>query len=288
MALFASILVPSSVWAMRYHVHPAGNDNSTGLTWATALANPQTAINADNATEVWVAAGVYTPTEMVYDNQTRNHAFYLRDAVAVYGGFSDTGTPAWEERDGSLYPTILSGDLDDNDNDTNANGIIEPALGEAVVGDNSFHVIFNYCKSTSLSTNAILDGFVITGGLANGAFPHDRGGGIDNNQDADPTIRNCVLIGNYATRGGAVVNQNGAQPRIIACRFESNTAERGGAMSCCPRQPFRNACSATTTPRVMAVPSVISNPMPLSVAAPLTPTPQTTKAARYSMIAARP
>ena len=216
--------------ATRYHVHPAGDDNNTGLTWTDAFASVQRGINADNATEVWVAEGVYTPTEQVYDNGTRNYAFYLRDNVAVYGGFADSGSPAWDDRDWILHQTILSGDLDNDDNDTNANGIIEPTLGEAIIGDNSYHVVFNYCPQSSLSAGAILDGVVVTAGSADNEFPHVRGGGINNVQDAHPTIRNCTLIGNYGARGGAICNQSGARPTIISCRFESNSSERGGAI----------------------------------------------------------
>lgn len=81
----------------------AFNDLQDGLDVATAA--------ADCPCEVWVAGGVYKPDRGTGD---RTMAFELVNDVGLYGGFA-----GWESRLDQRLPganeTILSGDLDDND-----------------------------------------------------------------------------------------------------------------------------------------------------------------------------
>jgi len=89
-----------------------------------------------------------------------------------------------------------------------------------------------------VTADANIDGFDVTGGNANGRWPHDGGGGICNT-GASPTITNCTFSYNNAfSHGGAIFNNSGASPTITNCTFFQNSAEHGGAI--------RNSNSGTT------------------------------------------
>ncbi|NEU70931.1 hypothetical protein GK091_28965, partial [Spirosoma agri] len=200
-----------------------------GSSWSNALGASQlqlainTAADCGGNRQVWVAAGVYKPT----NSSDRNASFSMRNGVAIYGGFAGTETalidrPAINPVTGQPASTTLSGDIG--------------SLG--TTSDNSFRVISNPA-SLSLTTTAVLDGFVITGG-AGGTL----GGGMFNDASS-PAIRNCSFVANSVlvtsgstSRGGAIYNGNGSSPQLTNCRFEGNSvsgsngsASYGGAIS---------------------------------------------------------
>lgn len=75
-----------------------GNDSNNGLSWSTAFASVQKAIDAANSAattdtpnEVWVAKGTYYPTKDADGNisdNPRNHSITIKDKVKVFGGFT--------------------------------------------------------------------------------------------------------------------------------------------------------------------------------------------------------
>lgn len=171
---------------------------TVGLVTALAAASP--------GDEIWVARGRYKPTT----SGSRSISFVLRSDVAVYGGFAG-GEGALSERDFVLHPTILSGDLGDND-------------GSGILTDNSFHVV----NGASTTATAILDGFVVTGGNADAPGVNERGGGFVL-VGASATIRNCIVRGNRAPFGdGGGMFVSGGAPRVESTTFEDNDAFRGG------------------------------------------------------------
>jgi hypothetical protein len=93
----------------------------------------------------------------------RTATFQLKEGVAVFGGFAGTET-ARDQRDPAANVTILSGDL--NGDDDNSNVI----YNEPTRADNSYHVVTG-------ADNATLDGFTITAGNANGDDPNCHGAG---------------------------------------------------------------------------------------------------------------
>ncbi|MDL2224517.1 hypothetical protein LJB92_04305, partial [Bacteroidales bacterium OttesenSCG-928-M06] len=139
------------------------NKTGEGNSWSkpmTELADALYAaevLNAEKANtvkEIWVAAGTYYPTIKAAEIDTkgkattnRDNAFVLLKNVKIYGGFTGTESSI-EDRDWINNPTILSGD-------------------RGVVGDNTdncFHVVISH---DDVGT-ALLDGFTITDGNANG------------------------------------------------------------------------------------------------------------------------
>ena len=203
----------------------AGANN--GTSWASAFTNLETALSsASPGSEIWVAQGIYFPTNI-------SDSFQLRTSVAMYGGFSGTETIR-TQRNWNLNVTVLSGNIG--------------SPGDPI--DNCYHVLIG-------ANGAVLDGFTVTGGNAVGAYPCLDGGGILNsntspviancrfagnsaqfdcgsggaifNLNSSSEISNCVFAGNSAYWGGAICNLGGA-PTITGCTFQTNNADFGGGI----------------------------------------------------------
>lgn len=193
----------------------AGN----GQSWADAYRGPAALATALAAAapgdEVWVKAGTHRPTT----GTSRDASFLLEDGVALYGGFAG-GETLREQRDPAANATILSGDL----------GV------PGVAADNSYHVV----DARGAGTGAVLDGFVVRDGNADGANVYrDSGGGILcvawQGAVSSPLVRDCRFVANRAAvdGGGAYINADLASalcsPVFLDCVFEGNSAgARGG------------------------------------------------------------
>ncbi len=140
------------------YVDADAEGNNNGASWYDAYLYLQDALSsAVSGNEIWVARGTY-PTDRNTANPggtgSRSAAFYLTNGVGIYGGFVGKEL-ARTERNYLNYKSVLSGDI----------GII------ASTGDNSYHVIY----TTGKDATAVLDGFTITCGNANGTNPGDAG-----------------------------------------------------------------------------------------------------------------
>lgn len=200
---------------VRYYV----NSNATGSNNGTSWANAYTDINAPLSfatalDEIWVAAGTYKP-----NGTARTSSFTFYNGMKIYGGFNGSETQL-SERNPKTNITILSGDINDNDN-----AIINAT--EATRQDNAYHVISVRGNTKDL----FIDGFKITGGNANGPtlttgagalqYYHTRGGAIYVNtyttgDSSSININNCILEANSGSDTGVassyfpsgVLNQN--------------------------------------------------------------------------------
>jgi hypothetical protein len=202
----------------------SGND---GTSWTNAT-DLQTALTqAVSGDEIWVAKGVYKPTT----GTSRTATFQLKNGVALYGGFTGSET-ARADRDWDTNKTVLSGDIDNNDT-SDTEGIITDVNN--INGDNVYTVV----TGSGTDNTAILDGFVITGGLANSSGstsnPNSRGAGLFNNAGS-PNLVNLVIIGNHAPGtgngfGGGLFNYSNSSPTLTNVTFSNNTAiSSGGGM----------------------------------------------------------
>lgn len=124
-------------------------------------------------------------------------------------------------------PTAAATNIQDAVNAAVDGSTIRIAAGEyfldsEIVVSNSVAVLGNsgaICRGNHfklISSNAVLDGLVITGGNA------AEGGGVWSVSGAE--IRNCLLIGNRATRGAG-----GYGGRYINCTIVSNWTHRSGS-----------------------------------------------------------
>lgn len=200
----------SQIQSSILYVKP-GASGTTCSSWANACADLQTALsNATTGDQIWVAAGAYKPTP----GSDRQATFQLKFGVAIFGGFPDTGDPTWEDRDWETNITTLSGDLNNDD-----------GVDFTYNSENSYHVV----TGSGVDATAILDGFTISGGNANGDWfsPEGSGGGM-HNTGASPTLTNLVFSSNAACYGGGMHNVSLSHPTLTNVAFSSNQALYNG------------------------------------------------------------
>jgi len=183
-----------------------------GSSWADAyqgVGGLQTALAAAVAgDEIWVADGLYKPTT----GAARTSVFQLKNGVEIYGGFSGGEATLGDRPAIGNFVSVLSGDLSDND-------------GSNLRNDNSYHLI----NGANTNSTAVIDGFTVKGGNANGSGNNNKGGGILCLSGADPTVRNCRFEDNRCTFGGGAGYINGS-PSFTDCQFINNLGgSYGGA-----------------------------------------------------------
>ncbi len=188
----------------RIYVDAAASGANDGTTWADAYSELDDALAdaASGAAEIWVAAAMYRPARQTDPLDPRTATFQLVSGVALYGGF-DGSESSLAERAGLFDQTILSGDIGTLGYDS----------------DNSYHVV----TASGTDATAVLDGFTITGGNANGSSPHCSGGGMFND-GGSPSVTNCTFTGNAASVDGGGMWNDGGSPSVTHCTFAGNAA----------------------------------------------------------------
>ncbi|HUT79470.1 MAG TPA: right-handed parallel beta-helix repeat-containing protein, partial [Polyangia bacterium] len=193
----------------RFAVATGASPGADGLTWASAfgrvalaVASAGDALTADPSLErceVWVAAGVH----YIYLS-TAADAIGIAPGVELYGGFVGVEIER-DERDPGANVTILDG--------RHHEGSTQLVRHVVITGD-----------------GAVLDGFTVQSGLADGDGTDAMGGGVLVTGGA-PSIAGCRFENNRADAGGAIYSA-GASPSILDCVFEGNLAElSGGAIT---------------------------------------------------------
>ena len=176
----------------KYFVMPGASGN--GSSWATA-GDFQTIVNGASAGDsVFVVGGTYQPSS--------GASYSMKEGIKIYGGFVGTET--------SLNQRSLT------------------VSNSSILKGNNASVINN--NSNNLTATAVLDGFIITGGITNMNF----GGGMSN-QNSSPTLVNLTFVGNSTQMGfgGGISNQNSSSPILTNVIFVGNSTQMGfgGGMS---------------------------------------------------------
>ncbi|MBN1764675.1 MAG: right-handed parallel beta-helix repeat-containing protein [Sedimentisphaerales bacterium] len=226
---------------------------NNGISWSDALNELQDALTwSGSGQEIWVAEGSYYPDPCGLADP-RQACFQLKNGLAIYGGFPGTGNPTWLDRDLNMNPTILSGDLLNNDNQGSD---VSNLLNDPCRADNCYHV-FYHPEELELNETAILDGFTISAGNANGSSTQRYGagmynylcsptitgnifcknstglvgGGIYNCQDSNSIVSNCMFAENYADYSGAGIYNTQSNLTITNCTLTGNySGSYGGGM----------------------------------------------------------
>jgi len=219
--ILCSFFATSQAQTTRY-VTKNGAGTKDGLSWANASNDIQLMINNSEANDmVWVARGIYKPIRPA-DNlgnikeENISNAFVLKKNVEVYGGFAGTETNLSDRKvKGFLNTTILSGKLN------------------LYLNINARHVVI----SVGNVGTARLDGFTITGGIANNTdyiivnsrvVTNSNGGGVYIAYSS-PTITNCKINKNTAGGyGGGIYIEYDSKPYITNSIIINNNAYRAG------------------------------------------------------------
>jgi hypothetical protein len=214
-----------------YYVDGRARGTYDGSSWTNAFNDIRSALKAaqgQGRCEIRVAEGIYRPDEGPNGHSEQsNPTFQLMEDVILRGGYGGLGSSNPNQRDVLVHESILSGDLDGNDN---AAAIRHRLADDSSRQDNCYHVV----TAKDTDKTAVLDGFTIRGGHAYGSTsPEDvcYGGGIYINA-ASPVIRNCIIEGNAAAfYGGGVYCRGVCSPVFIDCVIADNWAYwRGGGM----------------------------------------------------------
>lgn len=195
-----------------YYVNASATGANNGTSWTNAFKTIQQALaTAFVGEEIWIAKGIYKP-------DTKIESFQLVSGVTLYGGFNGNET-SLTQRDPRNNQTILSGDLDGDDNPT------DPTVNRI---DNAYHVAFVAMGVM----DAGLDGLIIYGGQTEGVTGVNdarRGGGVL--AYGSVNINNCIFRANYGYFGGGFYPRGtAARFNLTDCVFSNNSGEVGGAM----------------------------------------------------------
>lgn len=211
-----------NLFATRWYITPTGAGSHTGVSWTNACgaSQIQQLINSSGSCDsIFMASGVYKPT----NSTDPNISIALKNHAKIFGGFPHPSTtlanPSWANRNGKLFPTVFSGDLGNDDINTDANFFNQST--DSIVGNNSFHLF----SGDNVENSCIIDGCVIVGGKG-GSY----GGGFYNYYRSSPTVKNCYIVGNQAQYGGACYNYVNSSPSFLNCVFSGNKADAGGAI----------------------------------------------------------
>ncbi|PWH17465.1 MAG: hypothetical protein DDG58_07980, partial [Ardenticatenia bacterium] len=204
---------------------PSAQGSGDCSSWANACTLQTALANATSGDEIWVKKGVHHP------GTTRGDSFTLKDGVALYGGFAGTETQR-SQRNWQANVVVLSGDIDHNDS-VDADGVVTSTAN--IHGSNSYHVIY----STDVTSSAILDGFVVTAGQADGTMFQGYGGG-DVRQSHQPDAAQCHFSGNMAAQQGGGMWHSKCDMTLVNVTFRNNSAAQGGGM-------YNLSCEPTLT-----------------------------------------
>ncbi|WP_298883998.1 choice-of-anchor Q domain-containing protein [uncultured Polaribacter sp.] len=204
------------------YVDKNATGNNDGSSWANALTDFQTALtNTDDTKIIWVAKGVYKPT--IGGGGRFNKFTINKDFTTIYGGFAGTEKDP-SERNIAANPTIISGDVNDDDTGTDFSGVNRT--------DNLYQlfVIETY--------NVTIDGFTLASGTADvnsgtGLNPRGEGAAVtiiprNWNIKINFTLRNSIVEKNLCKRGGVIrVIDKLGNINIENTIFRNNLAEFG-------------------------------------------------------------
>jgi len=165
-------------------------------------------------TEIWVAEGTYHPPNASWYgcDTCPGPGYALVPGVSLYGGFAGQET-ARDQRDPGAHPTILSGDMLEND----TGGFDDPSRS-----DNALRLIGSSQQTQPFAVGSV-SGLTLT---STGKLPYDGMGAV-NIHAWQATFSDCVFTDNVGYSGGAFSSSYGIYT-FERCTFIRNVTYHGG------------------------------------------------------------
>jgi hypothetical protein len=210
----------SSAYPTVLHVDDSAPEGGDGSSWAAAMNDLKAATEFGYAsegvvTEIRVGQGVYRADMGSGD---RNQSFHVPPECALVGGYAGYGALDPDDRDPSLFPTFLTGDL-----------LADDGMNFENNGENSYHVV----RIDGGGPSTRLDGFVIAGGNADEPtlgevdpyYSGTNGAGLLASLGS-PVVSGCLFTGNSAHvhGGGMAIWASAAQ--VDACQVVDNRSHQ--------------------------------------------------------------
>ncbi len=194
------------------YVDASATGANDGTSWTDAYTDLQNALNNNPTSAFWVKAGTYIP------GSSRTDSFTLTNNQEIYGGFNGTEVSVFQ-RDPEVNPTILSGDINGNDNMVFST--TDPNRSE-----NSYRIV------EINGGGVVIDGFSINNGNANGNATSQReGSAVNVNAQGSVEINNCKFFQHTLNRGGVIrsidTNNSFTDIEITNSIFKDNESSFG-------------------------------------------------------------
>lgn len=187
---------------------------ANGTTWDDAFTQLKPALDAAAITAgskvIRVAKGAYKPnTSGLVD--PREATFAMQADLEIQGGYPGHAAADPELRDPLTNLTILDGDIGN----------------DGISTDNCYHVV----TASGLPATAIIDGFIMRNGTADGAiFPHNGGGIMLIDNGSLVVVRNCLLRVGTSTTGGGGARITNSSPLFSNCIIRDCDSPIGGGV----------------------------------------------------------
>ena len=216
LALFTSISTANAGSTLFVDQNATGPVHD-GSSWCSAFLTLNDALSTATAsTTIRIADGTYLPDPTGLSDP-REATFTVPADVTITGAFAGCNAPDPDAQSPDTTPTILSGDLNNNDGPDFANN-----------DDNAYHIV----SAVETGVPCTLEQLTITAANATGSelFGHHAGGAVLCRSSV--VLRDCRLINNHADRGGAAILLDGGPGGTLErCIMTGNVAEfEGGAV----------------------------------------------------------
>lgn len=204
--------------AGRIYVNHSATGNNDGSSWVDAFVDLHDAFEVDiDGQEIWVAGGTYKTS---VSDVTVSYVID-KSNVQLYGGFAGTET-SLSQRVLGVYPTIIEGDLNGNDNnDLSMN---------STRADNTRKMF----RIQNIAANVLIDGFTMQNVSDPSASSLYDGLGACIYNEAGTTghvIKNCRFYRNGSLATGAVIytysSGGTSEMTVDSCVFEENFGRNG-------------------------------------------------------------
>ncbi|MCB9853583.1 MAG: thrombospondin type 3 repeat-containing protein [Phycisphaerales bacterium] len=209
------------------YVDATAGGAASGTTWGDAFTDLSTALDTaagiGGSKIIRVAKGAYKP-DTTGLGDPRTATFAMQQDLEILGGYPGHLAADPDLRDVLNNITTLSGDI----------GTLMDAA------DNCYHVV----TASGVPETAVLDGFRIRDGNANGVvYPHGGGGNLLVDTGSTAIIRNCILRNGQSASGGSAAYIRDSSPLLDGCYIVNNSANNGGGVyaivtltnTCAPR-----------------------------------------------------